>query len=100
MCNCKNEVNQVCDECQGTGGKDTASQSELIEPLGTLFLLWDGQSPDGRGDGKYIGRTTDKRKAVAHLKRVNGSPYNCGKVVICTGTEFITANISDDIWST
>lgn len=87
-------------EKDAVGIADSTSNSELNDALGTLFLLWDGQSPDGRGDGKYIGRTTDKRKAVAHLKRVNGSPYNCGKVVICTGIKFITANIADDIWST
>ena len=33
MCDFGNKVNQVCDERQGTGGADMASQSELIKAL-------------------------------------------------------------------
>ena len=50
---------------------------------GTWYLLFDGSSPDGRGNPNYIGRTTDKKKAVAHYKKCK-SPYSTGKVIIVT----------------
>ena len=54
---------------------------------GTWFLLFDGQSPDGRGDGRYVGRTTDAKRAAWHFRKVNGDPYSTGYVLIVTDTE-------------
>lgn len=53
----------------------------------TWFLLFDGSSPDGRGEGKYVGRTTDVKHATWHFRKVNGNPYSTGYVMIVTETE-------------
>lgn len=50
----------------------------------TWFLLYDGQSEDGRGSGQYIGRTTDKEYAKSHYDRVTKNPYSTGNVVVVT----------------
>jgi hypothetical protein len=59
------------------------------------FLLFDGSSPDGRGDPDYIGRTTDKAKAKAHAKKCSENPYCTGYVVVCTDTQYRRA----DVWT-
>lgn len=50
------------------------------------YTLYGGESEDGRGAGKYIGRTTDKDKAIKHFKKVSSNPYSTGRVVIQTDT--------------
>lgn len=45
------------------------------------YLLYNGTSCDGRGDGEYCGRTMEKYVAIAHLAEVLRSPYNVGRVV-------------------
>lgn len=50
----------------------------------TWYLLFDGQSTDGRGSGEYIGRTTDKKRARTHYEACRKSPYNTGGVQIVT----------------
>lgn len=54
----------------------------------TWYLLFDGQSEDGRGSPSYIGRTTDKWKAKAHFDHCNMNPYSTGKVVIVTDEKY------------
>ena len=51
------------------------------------YLLYDGSSPDGRGAGNYIGRTTDKKVAKAHFKKCAEDPYSTGGVTIVTDTK-------------
>lgn len=51
-----------------------------------LYLLYDGDSPDGRGSAKYIGRTNDKEKALKHYESCK-SPYSTGYVDIITDTK-------------
>ena len=52
----------------------------------TWYLLYGGESEDGRGSGKYIGRTTDKTVAEKHFKQCRKNPYSTGKVQIVTDT--------------
>lgn len=55
--------------------------------MNTIFRLYDGSSPDGRGDATYIGRTDDAKKAYGFWKKVRKNPYSTGYVVIETDTE-------------
>lgn len=48
------------------------------------FLLYGGTSVDGRGPGEYVGRTTDKQKAIKRFREVRKSPYSVGYVEIIT----------------
>lgn len=50
------------------------------------FLLYGGESVDGAGEGKYIGRTTDKEKARRHYLKCEENPYSIGEVIIVTDT--------------
>ena len=52
----------------------------------TLYLLFDGTSEDGRGDGTYCGRTTDKSVARKHYDECESNPYSVGKVIAVTDT--------------
>ena len=52
----------------------------------TLYLLFDGTSEDGRGDGTYCGRTTDKSVARKHYDECKSNPYSVGKVIVVTDT--------------
>lgn len=58
------------------------------------YLLFDGTSTDGRGAPKYIGRTTDKKKAEKHYKSCQ-SPYSTGKIMVLTDDSFYQAIQSD-----
>jgi len=53
----------------------------------TWFLLYDGQSEDGRGSGYYYGRTTDVNVAKQHWEKIKNNPYSTGKVVAVTDTK-------------
>ena len=48
----------------------------------TWFLLYGGNSSDGRGQGVYCGRTIDKHRAKKHYDSCKDNPYSTGKVVI------------------
>jgi hypothetical protein len=63
----------------------------------TWFLLFSGQSADGNGQPKYIGRTLDKKIALKHYKQCKKNPYSTGCVKIVTDTSYITATDTD--WS-
>jgi len=52
----------------------------------TWYLLFGGSSPDGRGEGDYVGRTTDKKVAFKHFNRISKDPYSTGCVKIITDT--------------
>lgn len=60
------------------------------------YLLFDGSSEDGRGEPKYIGRTTSKEIAKKHFMKVNRSPYSTGKVMIADDFSFSRAIDSDE----
>lgn len=60
----------------------------------TWYLLYGGQSTDGRGDGIYMGRTTDERKAKRHQKICSSSHYSTGYVIIITDQSVTRANSS------
>jgi len=55
----------------------------------TWFLLYEGTSEDGRGQGEYIGRTTDKTVAFQHCKKQEDNFYATGGVVAITDTKKI-----------
>ncbi len=57
----------------------------MTEP--TWYCLYGGQSVDGRGNGKYIGRTTDLEKAKEHYNKCHNNPYSTGYVMFYTDTE-------------
>ena len=63
---------------------------------GNLYLLYSGSSSDGRGEGTYIGRTTDIDKAIEHFNLINKSTYSTGKVVCVTDTKLINLMWDDD----
>lgn len=50
----------------------------------TWYLLFGGQSADGRGFGPYVGRTTDTDVAKAHYEKCSKNPYSTGRVQIVT----------------
>ena len=50
--------------------------------MGKWFLLYDGSSADGRGPGRYYGRTTSAKKAKQHFEEVYNDPYSTGYVMI------------------
>lgn len=54
--------------------EETKSTRRQTLPIG-------GSSADGRGDGKYIGRTTDPVVAKAHAKKCEKNPYSTGYVL-------------------
>lgn len=59
------------------------------------YLLFDGSSPDGRGEPKYVGRTTSKALAQKHFKEVESNPYSTGKVMIANDFAFRRATTTD-----
>jgi len=54
------------------------------------YLLYDGTSADGLGQGKYCGRTLDMFTAIEHFEKVKNDPFNTGKVVKITDSEMKT----------
>ena len=62
----------------------------------TLYLLFDGSSPDGRGRADYIGRTTDAKVARKHFDKCKNDFYSTGKVIAVTDTEHKLMFIDSD----
>jgi len=58
------------------------------------YVLFDGTSTDGMGEGKFLKRTTDKSEAAKHYKKVQ-SPYSTGKVIIINDFDFRLATKND-----
>lgn len=50
--------------------------------MNVWYVLYGGISDDGRGDGKFAGRTEDKGVAREWFKRVKQDPYSVGGVRI------------------
>jgi len=68
------------------------------EIMSRWFLLFDGTSCDGRGEPKFVGRTSHEKEALQHFKKVEKSrPYGIGKVMIVTDFTFDLANKESDI---
>lgn len=63
----------------------------------TWYLMHDGTSVDGRGGGKYIGRTTDKSKALEHFRKTNADPYSIGCVKVVTDSQVFRAFQESDL---
>lgn len=55
--------------------------------LPTWYLLYGGESEDGMGPGRYIGRTTDCDVAKSHSQSIKKNPYSTGYVLVVTDTE-------------
>ena len=53
----------------------------------TWYLLFGGSSADGRGEGRYAGRTTDVTEARKHYEKCAADPYSTGSVQIVTDTK-------------
>jgi hypothetical protein len=60
--------------------KQLAEREKAKNNKKTEFFLYLGDSPDGRGDGYYIGKTKSKRKALKHFRYLKESPYRTGSV--------------------
>lgn len=59
--------------------------SECLPDGPVEYLLFGGQSADGCSaysdrQAKFLGRTTDAKRAMAHLKKVEADPYATGGV--------------------
>jgi len=63
--------------------------------MGLWYLLFEGSSPDGRGEPKYVGRTKHQAQAYKCFKKVNNSPYSTGKVMIANDFKFWVATEHD-----
>jgi hypothetical protein len=50
------------------------------------YLLYDGSSADGMGQGQYVGRTTDEDAANKHADKCRKNPYSTGRVMKVTDT--------------
>ncbi len=61
----------------------------------TIYLLYDGTSPDGRGIPEYVGKTTDKKKVVKHFNKIQ-DPHSIGRIEKLQGNDkFILTNLED-----
>lgn len=68
-------------------------ERERVMTEAPWYLLFDGSSDDGRGEGQYIGRTTDKNVAMKHYSKCKSNPYSTGKVIKITSNSY--ARLSD-----
>jgi hypothetical protein len=59
------------------------------------YLLFGGTSSDGRGEPRYIGRTSHKAVAKEHFEGINSNPYSTGKVMIANDFELKQASKHD-----
>jgi hypothetical protein len=50
----------------------------------TWYMLFDGESEDGRGEGEYHSRTTSKQKAMEFYSKIESNLYSVGYVLIVT----------------
>lgn len=50
------------------------------------YRLYGGSSCDGRCSASFVGATDDRDVALAHLVKINASPYNFGYVAWHTAT--------------
>ena len=66
--------------------------------MNTWFLLFSGQSCDGRGQPTYMTRTEDVKIAKKHYKECKANPYSFGYVAIVTDKGYTIASDNTD-WS-
>ena len=66
--------------------------------MNTWFLLFSGQSCDGRGTPTYTSRTEDVEVAHKYYKQCKSNPYSFGHVAIVTDTVYTIASTTTD-WS-
>jgi hypothetical protein len=66
--------------------------------MNTWFLLFSGQSCDGRGQPAYTTRTEDIKVAKKHYKECKVNPYSFGYVAIITDKGYTIASDNTD-WS-
>jgi hypothetical protein len=52
--------------------------------LPTWYLMFDGSSPDGRGNAEFIGRTEDAEISWKHYAKCCDDPYSTGYVLRVT----------------
>ena len=55
----------------------------------TWYLLYDGDSVDGSGEGKHVGRTCDVFAAASHYRKVSKNPHSTGYVQVITDKEVV-----------
>ena len=53
------------------------------------YLLFYGQSVDGRGDATFLKRTTDVNEAIKFYYDSESDPYSCSYVIMVTDTDYI-----------
>ena len=63
----------------------------------TWYLLFQGQSCDGRGDdAEFVKRTTSKMEAKRFYVKDRKNPYSTSKVIYVTDTEYEQIDDSTD----
>ena len=55
----------------------------------TWYLLYGGNSLDGLGPGKYVGRTSNVLVAAKHYIKISKNPYATGYVQVITDEESV-----------
>jgi hypothetical protein len=55
----------------------------------TWYLLYGGESVDGTGPGRYVGRTCSVVDAAKHFIKVSKNPYSTGYVKVITDDEVV-----------
>ena len=55
----------------------------------TWYLLYGGDSVDGRGPGEYEGRTCNVFAAAKHYVKITDNPYSTGYVKVITDKEVV-----------
>jgi len=66
----------------------------IPEPI--WFILYDGNSDDGRGFPTFYKRTTDIEVAKEHWKKCKSDPYSNGAVVAITDSKEIGLYFNED----
>lgn len=63
------------------------------------YLLYQGESCDGRGAAKFVGRTTSLSEACEHMRNVQKSPYRFGHVLRVTNYAADTIHSAEGVLS-
>lgn len=53
------------------------------------YLLYDGDSVDGRGKGVYVGRTLNASVAAKHYRKIIINPYSTGYITVITDEQVV-----------
>ena len=61
-----------------------------------FYMIYTGESPDGRGQPKLASTTHDTEVARRAFLKIKSNPYSCGKVVrVADNRELLMWNIDD-----